>query len=330
MPKSFNAIGFWRKCLYEIKDKGGVPTIVSISRSLVSEYNPLEIAPLEVQPETAADHFENSPHMALLHLDTKNEDDIIKFVNRWGLLGLRFIEKYSRADDLPSAHQDIIPNSTPSSRVNRDRFQVPVYSSWYEDRTKKTPYKRQEPLPMFVKAVLDYQLICNTLLKGNDFVCVMELNYFLEGVSPANYWIEEDEANSGREKVKGRWQAGWRFRSLLEALYLQFSLHLNAGGIRQCKKKGCFNYFVQSQFDPDYCSKACKWNENNKNSQIKKKKEQIYIEFPSIDRIAIEQTIDKLINQNENDIRNWRKYIVQDSNHAKRGNSGGSEDNDEQ
>jgi hypothetical protein len=74
------------------------------------------------------------------------------------------------------------------------------------------------------------------------------LNAFLEEVSPRAF-IGED-GNLGR---------GWRYRNLLQAMYVMLYLDLTGGNtIKKCKSRRCSNYFrVGSQSKSKYCTPRC-------------------------------------------------------------------------
>jgi hypothetical protein len=74
------------------------------------------------------------------------------------------------------------------------------------------------------------------------------LNAFLEEVSPRAF-IGED----------GNLERGWRYRNLLQAMYVMLFLDLTGGNtIKKCKRRRCSNYFrVGSQSKSIYCTPRC-------------------------------------------------------------------------
>jgi hypothetical protein len=74
------------------------------------------------------------------------------------------------------------------------------------------------------------------------------LNAFLEEVSPRAF-IGED----------GNLERGWRYCSLLQAMYIMLFLDLTGGNtIKKCKRRKCSNYFrVGSQSKSIYCTPRC-------------------------------------------------------------------------
>jgi hypothetical protein len=74
------------------------------------------------------------------------------------------------------------------------------------------------------------------------------LNAFLEEVSPRAFIGEA-----------GNLERGWRYRSLLQAMYIMLFLDLTGGNtIKKCKRRKCSNYFrVGSQSKSIYCTPRC-------------------------------------------------------------------------
>lgn len=74
------------------------------------------------------------------------------------------------------------------------------------------------------------------------------LNQKLEEVSPRAFIGEN-----------GSLERGWRYRSLLQAMYLMLFLDLTGGTtIKKCQSQGCPDYFrTGSQSKSKYCSKRC-------------------------------------------------------------------------
>lgn len=76
----------------------------------------------------------------------------------------------------------------------------------------------------------------------------ISLNAFLQEVSPRAF-IGED----------GNLERGWRYRNLLQVMYIMLFLDLTGGNsIKKCKSRGCPNYFrVGSQSKSIYCTTTC-------------------------------------------------------------------------
>jgi hypothetical protein len=74
------------------------------------------------------------------------------------------------------------------------------------------------------------------------------LNSYLEDVSPRAF-IGKD----------GNLQRRWRYRGLLQAMYVMLFLDLTGGNtIKKCQSRGCPNYFrVGPQSKSKYCTKRC-------------------------------------------------------------------------
>jgi hypothetical protein len=82
-------------------------------------------------------------------------------------------------------------------------------------------------------------------LDGDDYTF---LNVYLGHVSP-NAFIGED----------GNLERGWRYSSLLQAMYLMLFLDLTGGAtIKKCQSRMCTHYFrIGSQSKSRYCSERC-------------------------------------------------------------------------
>jgi hypothetical protein len=82
-------------------------------------------------------------------------------------------------------------------------------------------------------------------LDDNSYV---SLNSYLEDVSP-HAFVGED----------GTLEQGWRYRSLLQAMYVMLYLDLTGGStLKKCESRGCPNYFrVGPQSKSKYCSERC-------------------------------------------------------------------------
>ncbi len=76
----------------------------------------------------------------------------------------------------------------------------------------------------------------------------VSLNTYLEDVSPRAF-----------VSVDGNLERGWRYRSLLQAMYVMLFLDLTGGStIKKCESRGCPNYFrVGPQSRSKYCSNRC-------------------------------------------------------------------------
>ncbi|WP_226655883.1 hypothetical protein [Pseudalkalibacillus hwajinpoensis] len=53
------------------------------------------------RPIKSSEHDDAAPFVSLAKLNTENEDEILQFANKWGLLGLWKEKEYKNADNLP-------------------------------------------------------------------------------------------------------------------------------------------------------------------------------------------------------------------------------------
>ena len=149
----------WFKQQYEIANIDGIDFIV-IRRGAEKEvYEPLKKEILDYRPNNKDEHFLSSPHIALSGINPQSVDEILLFVNTWGLLGLRNTEKYTNKAQLA----EIFNNPLLSLDYPQNQRLL------YLDSRRKIDEKSREPIIVFQQAVRDYQQVITDLLMYKNY-----------------------------------------------------------------------------------------------------------------------------------------------------------------
>jgi len=151
----------WQHFSYEIKMQDGIEVICSVYGSEEIPYKPLKCEVSGNRPDRPKEQSKWGPAYALARLDTIKHDDILDFVNAWGLLGLWRVKRYQLADDIDWG-LPVRPTATNSL--------IEEYSTWYHHPHKMGGYRWQEPVSIFLAAVNEFQEIISEelLLKNTD------------------------------------------------------------------------------------------------------------------------------------------------------------------
>ncbi|WP_261134784.1 hypothetical protein [Bacillus sp. Marseille-Q3570] len=272
----------WFRYKYEIQQEKGEKVIVSTGSIEDWKYDPFSEEILPKRPQKGSEHDLSCPHVALARLDTSDENSILNFVNRFGLLGLWKFEKYCMAPGLPDI--GFIP-----------RFKEVELSKWFVQPNKIGNQKYREPLSIFIKAIEDFKEILSTIeeiemgeVKSDDKEAILELELqeYLKGIRFNGMSIVKSEK---------RWVQSFAVNSLLSAIYFRIQLEKISGrGIRVCQKNRCGKFFISENPEAKYCSDKCK------NAQLRHEHEQRRIknvlldEFNSYDLNIIENIINSL------------------------------------
>lgn len=279
--QGFPGVILWPRLRYELRERDGIAVLVAASGGGVQYYAPL-IPKKEImrRPKWPEEHNEATPHLDLARLDASDPADVLRFVNTWGLLGLWAIPAYQAAESLPLKGQ--------ATNLGGEK-----YSTWYYDRRKRARHRHQEPLPLFVQAVHDYQEILREVTHISEagdqtFTAQLRFNERLKGIRPAASWDEESR----------KWSAGWQFRSLLDAIYLLTFLDLLGGkAFRRCAKKRCGSIYLTDHPDNQYCSETCRKAHQIQRSRERKWTEDIVKSYPNIDQGWLAEQIERALEQ---------------------------------
>ncbi|WP_419954785.1 hypothetical protein ACN6MT_03235 [Neobacillus niacini] len=148
----------WYKQQYEISNINGIDFISIKNDSEKEFYDPLEKKILPRRPHTEKEHLFSSPHIALGRIDPENIDELLFFVNTWGLLGLQNTRVYTNEFRLSEILD--FPNLSK---------EYPYIHDLYNTHKRKTGERKREPVLVFQQAVRDYQQMLNGLLQFQNY-----------------------------------------------------------------------------------------------------------------------------------------------------------------
>jgi hypothetical protein len=276
--EAFQWSSLWRVTKYKIEEINGIECIVSDGRDNVQYYDPLKVDRQKKRPKFPEQN-ENSPEIALARLDANNKEHIIDFVNKFGLLGLWHHPDYSGADYLPYLN-------------SRGTLDGRSFSEWYTHPRKQGLYKWMEPVQVFKSAVQDYQEFLDKVVSVENGINQDDALEF----DVISYWDRQlEEINPGHLRNGQEWILGWKYRSLISAIYLKNSLNKQAGmAIRRCRKKRCGKFFLSTHPERATCSDDCKSAYYKARTQNKRDKEELLIKYSSNEEI-VSSKIDELI-----------------------------------
>lgn len=317
--KTFSNNSIWIRQQYEISNKDGIDFIIIKKGAEKEVYEPLEQEILYSRPKNKLEHMTSTPHVALSRIDPENYEEILHFVNTWGFLGLKNTKKYTEETRLAGIFNN------PYFHLEYQEIRRELY----QDHMRKRGEKDREPMPVLQQAIRDYQQIILDLVKYRDYklpdefnskrqkkdyveelikheenglleqrsvsskrnaidsesgkslVPFLKLNEMLEDVSPQIFWSVKESAPS----------RGWKFPSLLSAIYLRIHLDFGEGrGFTHCKWKNCRKLFIPRNPANQYCNERCRNSDNTYRHKLSIWLENIKAQFPN----RSEQEIEKL------------------------------------
>lgn len=254
--------GFYQlKFSYELAEDKGVLVVRPKVDSGYSSYNPLtEGSPPAKQLRRPNDKDKFwGPHIHLARV--KTESDVLEFANKWGLLGLWNVEKYSKLDHL----QDI--GSTYGLLGN--------YSKWYRWELPPdldVPYISLDPDTGEYKATgprsfgsqITFQEPVAEFLEAAEEFRVWEKNltYTEEQAELQTYDLPKAcRPAISYNPTTGRWIIVWDLWSLHDAIYLRTAFERAEGGSKgfhYCKR--CGEVFLRKHLKDEFCSRLCQSN----------------------------------------------------------------------
>jgi hypothetical protein len=282
----------WRRLAYFIEERKGIKYIVATRNSDQEEYDPIQLDPPHKQPKQRDEHSKSTPHIALARLDSNSEDKILEFVNRWGLLGLWYVPHYTSIEYIRNEDDK-------ESLLKEDNL------TWFRHPHKNGRYGWREPLAVFKQAVMDYQEDLENI-NGKEtneeraLVTDLRVNRVLEGCSPATSWYKESQ-----KRVNG-----WRFNSLLSAIYLRTLLDHQAGILKKCRRKNCSKIFSSRNPVSEYCSEPCKKAFHTQASRNKSITLGILQDYEHINQKWLEEQINDLVGRGISGEKRLRKEIA--------------------
>ncbi|MEW6229815.1 MAG: hypothetical protein AB1700_17270, partial [Bacillota bacterium] len=283
----------WWRCKYEIQEapRGEwapeVRCIVAVPeldadgtfrkpewRDVFTEWRAKAPAKQPKRPDGA--EWDYAPHVALARLDPWNEQEVLRFVNRWGLLGLWAVESYKHRKPM------LAPDKPGPTRFLSDEEEHSGWYIWDEfyQQSSKGLYMHSfcEPMTLFAEAAEEYQRLHYLLAaaKGSD-VPREWLDRFIEvgddheallnpqaAAREAEYrlsgWLHEcAHLRLIYDAEKKAWLFGWQCNSLLGWVYLLTFLDLVQGRtFRRCARRNCGRLFIPTRPNAMYCSDACR------------------------------------------------------------------------
>lgn len=297
----------WWRCKYEIREAPSevseipVRCIVAVAEldadgtfrrpqwyDVFTEWRTKAPAKQPAWSESAEQEY--APHVALARLDPWNEREVLRFVNRWGLLGLWAVDRYKEGAGL-------FAGSKPGPK---DWTGEEKHSGWYiwdefYRQSSKGLYMHSfcEPVELFAQAAEEYQrlhcflaaakgsdappeLLARFIEAGDDHealrdpqAAAREAGHRLSG------WVHEcAHPRPIYDAQKHAWQFGWECNSLLGWIYLMTFLDLVEGrGFKRCARRNCGKLFIPTRPNAMYCSFTCKNDQAQARHQERKREE---------------------------------------------------------
>jgi hypothetical protein len=261
---------------FKIVNEKGVEFIEEVSledhNSEVTDNNLISYKGINKMPYSPADNIYDSPKVALANLDWNNSDEIILFVNTWGLLGLRNVTVYEK-------------------KTHEQRKGIPYISLF------KAFGRRREPLELFKDAVKDFQTLLNykNLWETNKDTTIK----YKGSVTSIHSVIKQmlgDVIDDAKPKLTyngNSFEISLFNNSLLGFVYLDTALDLDRGiGLKICSRENCKKYFEPNRLDNKYCSDLCTYAVRQKNKRIRDKAiKELIQEYPTILKGEIERFV---------------------------------------
>jgi len=213
------------------------------------KYNLFSFEVPNKKPQTPED-WQKIPHLHLARLNLRRKEEILGFVNTWGLLGLW--ELHHKKRSVFDVHHWIFSFRT-------EDFFNPAFGG---EGLKDYLHQFREPLEAFITAAEEFQRFVGTAKErvaytegkgvSTALLCDVDehiFNRYLANCHPVAYF------------GKGEWKASWYVPSLLHACYLLTWLDWCAlRQYRWCEHSPCSRLFVPTRPDQQYCSDYCQNN----------------------------------------------------------------------
>ncbi|SOC39072.1 hypothetical protein [Ureibacillus acetophenoni] len=317
----------WWKSEFEIEDINGIEFIVQIKGGERIDYDPLNYAIPNKRPDIPSGQIEIAPHIALSRIDPDSKEEILRFVNVWGLLGLRDTAIYGNKETIinifnnhnlelnyPSTEELYNNNKRRGGERKREpliviqeavrTFQeiVQNISLYHEDEGLIKGIRSYKQQIEFKKDVIRREDVTNQTYKGakqkearelfnkdtQSFITFESLNRMLSDVHPH---VFADTKNHSISK-------GWRFKSLIAAIYLRVALDLEEDKkIIHCKWRKCNKLFIPNRPDNQHCSDACKDNEKTDRANQRKWLKEAIEQYNTHPTNKIEEAFNSLIQE---------------------------------
>jgi hypothetical protein len=245
----------WFSLQYQVRDNRDGLFLSAIRDSKPEWYQPMEYRLPEKRPNKP-EGWNVAPHLHLANLNITKQDEILEFVNRWGLLGLWKVEGEGWGfSGWPWPYVGGKPRMYQEGLFGDKEFSFWYINPYYEN--KKSGYylhRYREPLDAFIMAAKRFQEFIR-LLNGtpnNKSEAQDIANYYLLDCHPVAWYAAKPEES---------WKSHWQIPSLLHACYLLTLFDLCAlRSYRVCKHKPCSRIYLAKRDNQLYCSDNCQNN----------------------------------------------------------------------
>lgn len=151
-----NAVSIKRQ--YEITQVNGIDFLTIKKGSSENIYDPLAFESNLKRPIKPEDHLDFGPHVALARINPNKVEEILDFVNKWGLLGLGKTEKYSNLHWL-------------SELIDSDDFFKEYHHSddLFKNAKRRRGERDREPVVVLQQAIRDYQQMIEGLFRFRSY-----------------------------------------------------------------------------------------------------------------------------------------------------------------
>ncbi|MBP1950041.1 hypothetical protein [Virgibacillus litoralis] len=314
----------WWKSEYEITNIDGIEFIVQMKGGGRSEYDPLKYKIPKKRPEVQSGQLEIAPHIAFSRINPDNHEEILQFANTWGLLGLRKTTTYSdintvseifdkhnvaieihKIDDLyknknkPQGERDREPVIVFQEAIRKYKELINKIGNEYKDVGFKKGFRSKKELNKYMNEMIRIEDKTRNVpkkhkkrvediftKKGQTLIPFLHLNEILKDVHPQ---VFPDIVNHSISK-------GWRFDSLLSAIYLRLTMDWEEGKeFIECTWRKCNRLFIPNRKDNQHCSDSCHNNDKTDRANQRKWLEEALSEFNSHSQSKIEQLFNSLI-----------------------------------
>lgn len=278
----------WWRLQYEIVEEPQPPApnepaalvIKALPDSKLEWYDPLhtgEPPPKQGTHRKYEHEHQSTPHMHLARLDLASQDEVLGFVNTWGLLGLWEVPDYQ------GFHPLVHPDRGFHEEFGETRA---PFSRWYlDERYMSLPpshpdYLRRycEPFCSFISAAKAFQsdaVFAIEAMKEGDPQSEAQARFTLQGHRMAPAY----------DKDSGTCKLGWHCHSLYDWIRLRYVLDMTTpNGIRRCGR--CGKVFISSDPRTLYCNNACRSAKTSERTRARQRALQLYSEGVGIEEVA--------------------------------------------
>lgn len=254
----------WFRLKYTLKEHNGIEYLVAEGETKHEFYQPLGAQPPKKNYRNGQPYYPEEwnclPHINLARIDLNKPEDILGYVNNWGLLGLWKVKEY-REWSFP-----LYERSFYTDKATGEVYSLHYINPAYKDARSRFYYHRyQEPLDVFIKAAQEYKNLMSLLEGDADDKSYAQdlLNKYITDCYPVTSYITEP---------KEQWFSHWQTPSLLHTCYLLRWMDLiSLKDYKRCQHKTCSNVYIAERPNEKYCSIRCKENAKRLRNYYKQK-----------------------------------------------------------